>query len=94
MPIIIKLTPQAWNVAVIAKAAETAGADAICAGNTISGMVIDVRAKKPILHNKQGGVSGPALFPIALKMEIIMKEEGINNLEEIRGWSAVIYKNF
>ncbi len=85
VPIIIKLTPQAWNVAVIAKAAENAGADAICAGNTISGMVIDVRAKKPILHNKQGGVSGPALFPIALKMEIIMKEEGINNLEEIRG---------
>ncbi len=67
VPVIIKLTPQAWNVAEIAKAAESAGADAICAGNTISGMAIDIRARKPILHNKQGGVSGPALFPVALK---------------------------
>ncbi|PLX28908.1 dihydroorotate dehydrogenase [Candidatus Parcubacteria bacterium] len=67
VPVIIKLTPQAWNVADIAKAAQDAGADAICAGNTISGMVIDVRSRQPILHNKQGGVSGPALFPVALK---------------------------
>ena len=67
VPVIIKLTPQAWNVAEIAKVAEDAGADAICAGNTISGMAIDIRARKPVLHNKQGGVSGPALFPVALK---------------------------
>lgn len=67
VPVIIKLTPQAWNVAEIAKVAEDAGADAICAGNTISGMIIDIRARKPVLHNKQGGVSGPALFPVALK---------------------------
>jgi len=67
VPIIIKLTPQAWNIGTIAQAAENAGADAICAGNTINGMVIDVRARQPILHNKQGGISGPALFPVALK---------------------------
>lgn len=67
VPVIIKLSPNAWNIAEIAKAAEAAGADAICAVNTISGMVIDVYSRQPILHNKQGGVSGPALFPIALK---------------------------
>ncbi len=67
VPVIIKLTPQAWNVAEIAKVAENAGTDAICAGNTISGMAIDIKARKPILSNKQGGVSGPALFPVALK---------------------------
>lgn len=67
VPIIIKLSPNAWNIGEIAKAAEAAGADALCVGNTISGLAIDVRARKPILHNKQGGVSGPALLPIAVK---------------------------
>jgi len=67
VPISIKLSPNAWNIDVIAQAAETAGADAITAVNTISGMTIDVHAKKPVLSNKQGGVSGPALFPVALK---------------------------
>ena len=67
VPFSIKLSPNAWNIAAIAKAAEANGADAITAVNTISGMMIDVRTKTPVLHNKQGGVSGPALFPIALK---------------------------
>ena len=67
VPLIIKLSPNAWDIAEIAKAAEAAGADAICAVNTVSGMVIDVYSRQPVLHNKQGGVSGPALFPIALK---------------------------
>ncbi len=67
VPVIMKLSPNAWNIVDIAKAAETAGADAITAVNTVSGMAIDVRARRPILHNKQGGISGPALFPIALK---------------------------
>lgn len=66
MPVIMKLSPNAWNIAELAKAAEAAGADAITAVNTVSGMAIDVRARMPILHNKQGGISGPALFPIAL----------------------------
>jgi len=141
IPMSVKLSPNAWNIDEIAKAAESAGADAITAVNTISALAIDVRSKKPILHNKLGGMSGPALFPIALKcvyniykavkipiigtggittgedalamimagasllgigsavyfrgedafvkivgeMEEIMKEEGIKNLEEIRG---------
>jgi len=67
VPISVKLSPNAWNIDIIAKAAESSGADAITAVNTISGMTIDVRARRPVLHNKQGGVSGPALFPIALK---------------------------
>jgi len=67
VPVIIKLSPNAWNIDVIAQAAESAGADAITAVNTVSGMIIDVYSRKPVLHNKQGGVSGPALFPIALK---------------------------
>jgi len=67
VPISVKLSPNDWNIDVIAKAAEASGADEITEVNTVSGMMIDVRAKMPILHNKQGGVSGPALFPIALK---------------------------
>jgi len=67
VPVIIKLSPNAWNIADIAKAAEAAGADAITAVNTVSGMAIDVRSRTPVLKNKQGGVSGAGLFPIALK---------------------------
>jgi dihydroorotate dehydrogenase (NAD+) catalytic subunit len=67
VPISMKLSPNAWNIVDLAKASEANGADAITAVNTVSGMAIDVRARFPILHNKQGGVSGPALFPIALK---------------------------
>ena len=66
-PFSVKLSPNAWNIAELAKAAEAAGADAITAVNTVSGMMIDVRLRAPVLHNKQGGVSGPVLFPIALK---------------------------
>lgn len=67
VPLAIKLSPNAWNIAALAKVAEDAGADAITAVNTVSGLMIDVRARRPILTNKHGGVSGPALFPIALK---------------------------
>ena len=67
IPLSVKLSPNAWNIGDLAKAAEAAGADAITAVNTVSGLMIDVRARMPILHNKYGGVSGPALFPIALK---------------------------
>lgn len=66
VPVIIKLSPNAWNIADLARAAEAAGANALTCVNTISGMAIDVRARLPILSNRQGGVSGPALFPIAL----------------------------
>lgn len=67
VPVIMKLSPNAWNIAEIAKAAEAAGADALTAVNTVSGMMIDIEARRPVLSNKVGGVSGPALFPIALK---------------------------
>ncbi len=67
VPVSVKLSPNAWNIDQIAQAAEAAGADAITAVNTISGMAIDIHSRRPILSNKQGGVSGPAIFPIALK---------------------------
>jgi dihydroorotate dehydrogenase (NAD+) catalytic subunit len=68
IPIMPKLTPQAINIAEIASACEQAGANAICAINTLGpGMIIDIEARKPVLANKFGGVSGPAIKPIALK---------------------------
>ncbi len=67
IPISIKLSPNVYDIKEIAHTAEKAGADAITAINTVSGMVIDVDAKKPILDNKIGGVSGPALKPIAVR---------------------------
>ena len=63
----IKLSPNVYDIKEIAHAAEKAGADAITAVNTVSGMVIDVDAKKPVLANRIGGVSGPALKPIAVR---------------------------
>lgn len=67
IPVIAKLAPNVPNIKEIAKAVEDAGADAISAINTMPGMVIDIKTAKPILHNKEGGVSGPALRPIAVK---------------------------
>lgn len=67
IPVSIKLSPNVYDIKEIAHAAEKAGADAITAINTVAGMVIDVNAGKPILANKIGGVSGPALKPIAVK---------------------------
>ena len=67
IPISIKLSPNVYDIKEIAHAAEKAGADAITAINTATGMAIDIDARKPILANKTGGVSGPALKPIALR---------------------------
>ena len=66
IPVSIKLSPNVVDIKEVARAAEKAGADAITAINTASGMVIDIKAKKPTLANKYGGVSGPALRPIAV----------------------------
>ncbi|MBI2549768.1 dihydroorotate dehydrogenase [Candidatus Woesearchaeota archaeon] len=66
VPIIAKLAPNVPSIKKIAKAVEEAGADAISAINTMPGMVIDVKTAKPVLHNKQGGVSGHAIKPIAV----------------------------
>ena len=67
-PIIMKLTPNVTNIVAIAKACEEAGADGISMINTLLGMRIDLKSKKPILANKMGGFSGPAIMPVALRM--------------------------
>ena len=67
-PIIMKLTPNVTNIVEIAKACEQAGADGISMINTLLGMRIDLKTKKPILANKMGGFSGPAIMPVALRM--------------------------
>ncbi|MBR2012772.1 MAG: dihydroorotate dehydrogenase [Clostridia bacterium] len=67
-PIIIKLTPNVTNIVEIAKACEEAGADGISLINTLLGMRIDLKTKKPILANKMGGFSGPAILPVACRM--------------------------
>lgn len=66
-PIIAKLTPNVTSIATIAKAAEAGGADAVSAINTVQGMAIDWRRKKPMLGNVIGGLSGPAIKPVALR---------------------------
>ena len=67
-PVIIKLSPNVTDIVSIAKACEDAGADGISLINTLLGMRIDLRTKKPIIQNTMGGFSGPAIFPIALRM--------------------------
>ncbi len=66
-PIFVKLSPNVTDVAEIAMAAERGGADAITAGNTLKGMAIDIDFRRPILANVTGGLSGPALKPVALR---------------------------
>ncbi len=67
-PIIMKLTPNVTDIAEIAKAAEWEGADGISLINTLLGMRIDVHTKKPVLWNRMGGLSGPAIKPVAVRM--------------------------
>jgi len=67
-PVYIKLSPNVTNIAEIAKACEDAGADGISLINTMLGMRIDLRTRKPILANKKGGYSGPGIFPVAVRM--------------------------
>ena len=67
-PVIIKLTPNVTDIVSIAKACEDAGADGISLINTMLGMRIDLRRKKPVIANTMGGFSGPAIFPVALRM--------------------------
>jgi len=66
--VIVKLSPNVVSIAEIAKAVESAGADAICAVNTFNGTLIDVRTRKFVLTNRFGGVSGPAIKPMTVKM--------------------------
>lgn len=67
-PVIIKLSPNVTDIVSIAKACEAAGADGISLINTLLGMRIDLRTKKPIIANKMGGFSGAAIFPVAVRM--------------------------
>lgn len=67
-PIYIKLSPNVTNITKIAKACEDAGADGISLINTLMGMRIDIKTKRPIIKNIYGGYSGPGVFPVALKM--------------------------
>ncbi len=67
-PIIMKLSPNVTNIAEMAKAVEAAGADAVSLINTLTGMKIDVKKRKFALANKTGGLSGPAIHPIAVRM--------------------------
>ena len=67
-PVIIKLSPNVTDIVSIAKACEAAGADGISLINTMLGMRIDLRRRTPVIANKMGGFSGPAIFPVAVRM--------------------------
>ena len=67
-PVFIKLSPNVTDIVAIARACEDAGADGLTLVNTFLGMRIDIRKRKPVIANKMGGFSGPAVFPLALRM--------------------------
>ena len=67
-PLVVKLSPNVTSIVEIAKAVESAGADALSMINTLLGMRIDVRTRRPILRNNVGGLSGPAILPVAVRM--------------------------
>ena len=67
-PLIVKLTPNVTDIVAVARAVEGAGADAVCLINTLLSMRIDLKTGRPVLANVTGGLSGPAIFPLALRM--------------------------
>ena len=67
-PVIMKLSPNVTDIVAVARACEDAGADGISLINTLLGMRIDLKSRQPILKNTTGGLSGPAVFPLALRM--------------------------
>ena len=67
-PLIVKLTPNVTDIRPLAKAAEAAGADAVSLINTLLGMKIDIHTRRPVLANNTGGLSGPAIMPVAVRM--------------------------
>lgn len=67
-PLVVKLSPNVTDITEIAKAVEAEGADAVSLINTLLGMRIDLRTRRPILRNNTGGLSGPAVFPVAVRM--------------------------
>ena len=68
VPVMVKLTPNVTDIAEIARAVEDAGADAVSLINTLLGMRIDINTRRPVLKNNTGGLSGPAVFPVAVRM--------------------------
>lgn len=68
LPLIVKLTPNVTDIVPIARAVASAGADALCVANTLLGMAIDVRRRRPVLNRGVGGLSGPAVKPVILRM--------------------------
>ena len=76
-PVYIKLTPNVTDIVSIAKACEEAGADGIALINTMMGMRIDLKTKKPVIANKMGGFSGSAIFPVAVRM-VYQVAEAVN----------------
>lgn len=67
-PVFMKLSPNVTDIAEIAKACADAGADGLCLINTLLGMRIDLKTKRPLIANRTGGLSGPAVFPVAVRM--------------------------
>ena len=67
-PVIVKLSPNVTDIVAIAKACEDAGADGVSLINTLLGMRIDLKTKRPVIANRMGGYSGPGVFPVALRM--------------------------
>lgn len=67
-PLVVKLSPNVTDIVSIARAAEDAGADGLCLINTLLGMRINIRTRRPVIANTMGGFSGPAVFPVALRM--------------------------
>lgn len=67
-PVFMKLSPNVTDIAAVAKACADAGADGLCLINTLLGMRIDLRTRRPLLANRTGGLSGPAVFPVAIRM--------------------------
>ena len=68
VPVMVKLSPNVTDITEIARAAEDGGADAVSLINTILGMRIDIRSRRPVLFNNTGGLSGPAVLPVAVRM--------------------------
>ena len=92
LPVYVKLSPNVTNIVTIAKAVEDAGADGLSMINTLTGMDMDIRTRQPTLANMAGGLSGPAIKPIALRMIYEVRQEtnlpiigmgGISNAEDV-----------
>ncbi len=91
-PLYVKLSPNVTDIVAVAKACESAGADGLCLINTLLGMRIDYKTGRPILANRTGGLSGPAVFPVALRMVYdvasaikipIIGLGGVNNAQKV-----------